>query len=987
MPVKILIVEDSRTQAEALSLLLQESGYDATVAPNGEQALALMHDSAFDLVISDITMPGIDGYEVCRRIKAEAGSAQVPVLLLTSLNDPMDIVRGLAAGADNYITKPYEREHLLARIRNVLQNLELRRRAKTQMRVSVTFLGSTFTIGSEREQILDLLISSFEDAVLKNQELRQLQAELESRVQARTEDLRQTIGQLQQAEESLRQQNLELRTAERSLRESEARFRTLANSAPVLIWMSGPDRMVTYFNQGWLEFTGRTREQELGHGWQEVIHPDDLRPCLEQYDASHESRLPYTVEYRLRRRDGVYRWMIETGVPRSSADGEFLGFIGSCLDITERKEAGEALRRAHDELSALVEASPQAIVGFDGDGRVVSWYGGAERMFGWSRAEVVGQELMNIPSDRIAESQELHDRMMRGEELGGVETIRRRKDGSLIEVAISTAPLHDSAGKISGLVAVYSDLSANRRAAEEQRARQMAEAANRAKSQFLANMSHELRTPLNAIIGFSELLEDRTFGGLNDKQVRYVGNILASGRHLLQLVNDILDLAKVEAGRLTLELVAFPPAQAIGEVQQLVESLAIGKRLTVQVETPADLPELTADRSKFKQMLYNLLSNAIKFTPEGGRIRVTARVVAADPSSGADRRIQVSVADTGIGIAAEDQERIFLEFEQVGSVVSREESGTGLGLALTRRLVQLHGGAIWVESSPGVGSTFTFSLPLEPLGYRKSPAVAPAPMVDRAEGPLILVVEDDPAAGELLSHYLREHGYAVAHAVTGAQAVEMAERLRPAAITLDVLLPDQDGLEVLARLRAVADTEQIPVVVVSITDDRERGVGLGAAEWLVKPVSRDDLVAAVRRAVPPRAQARPTAVLVVDDHHETVDLLAETLERRGFLALRAYEGEAAIRLANEALPDVIVLDLIMPGMSGFEVLKRLHAQPATRDIPVLIFTFKDLTEAEQSALRGQVATIVTKSDTSELLEVLNRLPPQARRRTPKPERG
>jgi PAS domain S-box-containing protein len=647
----------------------------------------------------------------------------------------------------------------------------------------------------------------------------------------------------------------------------------------------------------------------------------------------------------------------------------------------ELAQSQEKLRQVNDELRALVKASPLAIVGYDADGNVVSWHGGAERLFGWTSAEVVGRPLDHAPPEKIGELRQLRERVLgNGDSLTDLETVRLRKDGSRVEVSISTARLHDPAGRLAGVVAVYADITERRRATANQRAREAAEAASRAKSQFLANMSHELRTPLNAIIGFSELLEDQAYGDLNERQHKYVTNILSSGRHLLQLVNDILDLAKVEAGRLVVEASEFSVGTALDDVQRIAEPLALAKRIGLTVESCDDLPRLIADRPKVKQILYNLVSNAIKFTPEGGSVVVAARAMDHRPKpllppEWDAEGIVISVADTGIGIGPDDLERVFLEFEQLDSSYARQQEGTGLGLALTRRLVELHGGRIWVESEVGRGSTFSFVLPLTPGGPSTDSSLhqttaLPEPSDKR---PLVLVVEDEKVGSELLTNYLSKNGYAVVPARNGAEAIDLARQLRPAAITLDILLPDTDGLEVLATLRSLPETREIPVVVVSISDNRELGFSLGAAGWLVKPVDREQFLEVVCQVMPAGVRDRRTTVLVVDDEPETVEFLSDLLESRGFRVLRAGNGEEAVRLALEEVPDAIILDLLMPGMTGFDVVQRLREHPKTRDIRILISTVKDLTQDEREGLRGQVQRIVSKSGAEDLLQALNTL--------------
>ena len=525
-------------------------------------------------------------------------------------------------------------------------------------------------------------------------------------------------------------------------------------------------------------------------------------------------------------------------------------------------------------------------------------------------------------------------------------------DGDYRWIGSKAKVLRDKAGKPRRMVGTLVDMTARRQAEEELRqAQEDAETASQAKSEFLASMSHELRTPLNAIIGFSEILQTGSFGPLNDKQTHYVDNVLNSGRHLLQLINDILDLSKVEAKRMELQVEEMDVETALGDVLKVVQGLARKKEIALELACEEGLPMLAADPPKFKQIMYNLLSNAIKFTPEGGQVAVRAEAL--------EGSVRFAVADSGIGIAAEDQERVFGVFEQIDSSYGRQQQGTGLGLALTRQLVELHGGRIWVESQgQGRGTTFLFELPL--AAARDAEAIVEtAPTHDYADQsrPLVLVVEDDPDARALLEHHLMECGYTVAFAMDGEQALVQARKLHPSAITLDIMLPRKDGWQVLQELKDDPQTQDIPVVIVSITEDNELAGALGQVEMLSKPVDAEHLAAAIRRAL--QTQEAGT-VLVVDDDPQVTELVAEILQPEGYQVLTANDGQMAIDMALTVRLDLMVLDLKMPNLSGFEVVRQLRAHPEGHDIPIVIYTSKDLSAEERRFLQAQVQAIVPK---------------------------
>ena len=486
-------------------------------------------------------------------------------------------------------------------------------------------------------------------------------------------------------------------------------------------------------------------------------------------------------------------------------------------------------------------------------------------------------------------------------------------------------------------------------------------------------MSHELRTPLNAILGFSELLQDG--GETADTRVIYLRTIHDSGAHLLALINDILDLAKVEAGQMDLHLEEVDAPEIVGGVVATVQPLAERKHIAVEALSDDGI-RLTADAGKVKQILYNLLSNAIKFTPEGGLVRVRVQ------TSAAGEAVRFSVTDTGIGIAEEDQERVFHEFQQVDGAASRHYEGTGLGLALTRRFAELHGGRVWLESRLGHGSTFHVELPSQPL--RREHPVSPLGVLappDAASlnggAPLVLVVEDDVQSANLLCAYLTRGGYRSQVAADGLEVIEKARSLKPVAITLDIMLPHVDGWELLRSLKADETTRDIPVVITSVVDDEQLGYALGAADYFVKPVERQALLARLAaHTLTTQVKDREVRVLVVDDDPAAVEFLRGMLAPIGFTVLRAYGGAEGIALARAKLPEVILLDLMMPEVSGFDVVAALKGDARTRDIPILIVTAKDMTAAEKNELNGQVTAILAKGSSVriDLLTWLRQIP-------------
>ena len=516
---------------------------------------------------------------------------------------------------------------------------------------------------------------------------------------------------------------------------------------------------------------------------------------------------------------------------------------------------------------------------------------------------------------------------------------------------------HDIVRSLSRRASVFADRS---RALAEQAglAQRLAvtvqalEQASQAKSDFLASMSHELRTPLSAIIGFSALMRDEPADG--DRRIvpdEWIQHVHRSGDHLLSLINDVLDLTKIEAGRMDLERESFDLGASLRESIEGLRPLADRKRIDVVLEAHAD-GAINADRGRLRQVAYNLLSNAIKFTPEGGRVTVEC--------TWSGDNAHIVVADTGIGIAPDDLERVFEEFRQVGDMKARE-AGTGLGLALSRRLVEAHGGRLSVSSQPGVGSRFEVYLPdARSMPADSMPAGVPAPVP--SDRTTILVIEDDPGAVRLLRTYLEGEGYAVAVATDGEAGIEAARSGAAAAIILDVLLPGIDGWEVLRRLKSDATLCDVPVVVVTVVDERNVAMSLGAVDYFLKPVRPEALLARLSQyTFTTKVKQGRVRVLAIDDDPAARELVINALRPEGFDVVAAASGEEALRLAQADPPQLVICDLLMPEMDGYEVVERLQANEATRDATILILTAHELSSADRERLNGKVAAVLAKS--------------------------
>ncbi len=641
-------------------------------------------------------------------------------------------------------------------------------------------------------------------------------------------------------------------------------------------------------------------------------------------------------------------------------------YAGIFRDVTERKQQEKALMTNRANLSAIIENTPDWIWSVDHDFRVITFNTTAKLTF----HTVFGQDLeagVNIfdllPDELRATWQIYYSRALR---LDAV-MVEQRFDSEEFnaDMELTFNPIVSTDGMVTGVSVIAHDITQRKHVERElQNAKEAAESANRAKSAFLANMSHELRTPLNAIIGYSEMLqEDAEDFGYEDI-VPDLGKIQSAGSHLLDLINNILDLSKIEAGRMELYLEEFSVKDMLHELSTITKLLMQKNNNQFELEVAQDIGLQRADLTKVRQTILNLLSNAAKFT-EGGRVTLRAWRE--------DDYIVYEIADTGIGMSPEQVGSIFNEFTQADASTTRRYGGTGLGLTISKRFCEMMGGRIQLQSELEVGTTFTIILPavVMPVDseHVQVDAILPDVHFSRRSG-LVLVIDDEPTVRELIQRALTREGFSVETAPNGEEGLKKARELKPDAITLDVMMYGMDGWAVLDALKADPELTDIPVIMITLVDDQNRGFALGAAGYLTKPVDRKQMINLLNR------YRRVTgSILVVEDDKDTRELIARTLEKEGWDVTQAVNGLIALDRLEEVQPDLILLDLMMPEMDGFQFVAEIQKQPLYQSIPVVVVTAKDVTSAERERLDGYVETVLQKSSNTreELLRTITNL--------------
>jgi PAS domain S-box-containing protein len=848
------------------------------------------------------------------------------------------------------------------------------------------------------------------------------------------------------------------RRAEEALRASEARFGAIFNeSLDVIVLGDGKSGRILNVNPVVRDVLGYHAADLIGQHVSVLFSPDRDESAADMLEHLRVHGTVFEAQ-QFQRADGSTIPMDLTVTMIPLANG--MAMLGTLRDVRERRQTEKQLEQTHDQLEAradeqsaelfrseealresqalfhrFIDTSPTIIFAKDLEGRFILTNHLFEEFFGVERNALLGKTNYDIFPELLARS--IHDydqQIIESGEAGEREDIIPHPNGPRIFRVIKF-PIYDAQGEVYAIGGISSDVTEQKRAEEslqrahnmlEQRvaerttelvrtnnllrqevreraraeqalatqsaslARQVEEQtadlklanarlerAARLKDEFLANMSHELRTPLNAILGISEALQEEVYGPLTERQHSSLRSIEESGRHLLALINDILDLAKIEAGKTELEFSEVSIEAVCESSLRLIRQNAQKKRLSVSETITCDIPHIRADERRLKQMLVNLLSNAVKFTPDGGSIGIE---IVCDEGHNV---ISFTIWDTGIGIARDDMERLFQPFVQIDSSLSRHYEGSGLGLGLVARLTEMHGGSVGVESELDKGSRFTISLPIIKRETKPPSVSAPeetittCPRMPPRHIRRALLIEDSLSAAEQITRYLNELGIETTISTQGAQAVEQARNLKPDIIILDILLPDISGWDILATLKTESPTRDIPVLVVSVVDEPELAEKLGAASYLIKPITREQVQAALNtifphlRNLPQKAlvvvtkhkQSRPTEaplILLAEDNEENIAMLSDYLNTQGYRVEIVRNGLEALESTRQKHPALILMDIQMPVMDGLEAIRRIRSDSAFAHVPIIALTALAMAGDRERCIKAGASDYMSK---------------------------
>ncbi|TAL80641.1 MAG: response regulator [Bacteroidetes bacterium] len=819
---KILIAEDSPTQAEQLRHLLERNNYNVTLAVNGKQALAMLEKFIPDLIISDILMPEMDGYELCTRIKESEKLKEIPVILLTSLTDPEDVLKGLTCGADNFFTKPFIEDYFISHIHQLIAQPALNKIENIRIVVEIFFAGKKRLITANQMQMLTLLLSTYEAAVMQNRQLVKTQEELKS------------------LNESL-EEKVEKRTME--LKESMEKYFDLYNNTPsMFLSVENGSGGIIECNDTLLTKTGFKRSEVIGEHTFSLFHPDCLEQAKKNMQIFIETGELRNSEMELLTKLGGKIPVLLNATSVKDENGKILHSRTVMQDISLLIQAQEQIRQSEERFRAVADSAVDSIITVDEVGIIVSWNQGAKKTFGYDEKDIIGHQLtILIPEVYIADHSIGFKRIQQeGEPVVIGKTVElqgKRKNGEIFPIELSLAQWATATDRF--FTGIIRDITYRKlRQKELIEAKEKAEESDKLKSAFLANMSHEIRTPLNGILGFSELLKEQNL--TDEEKEDFINTVDQCSRQLLHIVTDIIDISKIEAGQDIAHPVVFNLPDLLEKVRIFFQPLAHHRNLilTLNNELPPNVVNVQSDPDKLLQALNNIIDNAIKFT-ETGSVRINI--------STSDNRLIFKVIDSGIGIEPAFHKVIFDRFRQVELSMSRKYGGTGLGLSLAKSFIEMLGGTIEVDSSPGKGSTFTSSIPLimvdGQLEEKKDVKKGSTSAVEM-EGKIILLAEDEETNSFVIKSMLKSTGLKILFAINGLEAVEKCKKDPGISLVLmDIKMPEMDGLTATRLIKSFrSDLPVIATTAYALTNDKKRCFEAGCNDFLSKPIIKEELI-------------------------------------------------------------------------------------------------------------------------------------------------
>lgn len=944
---KAFIVEDSLTVRMDLREALEDAGFDCIECASLAEARAALAHGAPGLVLLDRQLPDGDGAAWVAELRAAPQGLDTVVLMLSNASEAGDRLRGLAHGADEFVGKPYDRLYVVDRARELVRQRHARLGLETPpaQRASVLLVDDSETFRQALREALEPVGYRIHLAAHGEDGLRQAAA---LRPNAMIVDQHMpgldggAVIRRLRLDPALRHTPCLLLTADEG---SEAELRALEAGADAFARKQDDVDLILARLAAMLRSAGASVPEQGASllGPKRLLLVDDSANVLAELGATLRDD-GYDV-VPARSGEQALELLAVQGVDAVLMDVQMPGLGG--LETCRRIKDAPAMRDVPVILLTAQDGREAMLQGLEAgaDDFIVKAGGEVELLKARLRAQLRRKQFEDEARRTHAE---LHHTALEAAE------------------ARAARDLADSRAELLSVLQQRND-------ALEQLNAELSRASS-AKTAFLSTMSHELRTPLNAVIGFAQLMRDGAAGPVSERQGEFCNHIHNAGQHLLSLVNDLLDMAKIEAGRVDLDFEAVDLDDLLRDAMVVVQERARLGRIELQLYGVGGAQRLCVDRRRLRQIIYNLLSNAAKFTPKGGTIRIEARRVSraqareALPGFPTGRRVdlpestfqefaQISITDSGIGMPAEGLERLFQPFNQIKNVLTHKVEGTGLGLATVARLVQLHGGAVAVSSQPDQGSCFTCWLPWrEPV---MPDVVLPD---DPAERPLALVIEHNPQAATLMQTQLNGAGFRVRHVASAEEALALAPTMRPDLITLEVQLPGLDGWELLSRLKNLNGWAHIPVVVVSVDAGQEVALSLGASAVLHKPVSRAALAQELEVLGFRPTATRKFLVLAISEAPGDLQSLSAHLSQPGFSVLRATGGKEGIELARRHVPDLIVLDLLMAEVDGIGVVEALQRDPLTAAIPVIVVAASQLTARDRELLNRHVQRAGAASD-------------------------